>query len=299
MRILVAVLLAVAAFVLIAAARRARTAKLNRLQRLVTIEGEPAAATEAPQIVGRLLPRDVVHKLHLLGIAPDARNCGLIIGVGGLLVTMTGLSAGPLAALALASALLLTGLMVLNLLAARRVAELGALLPGFFDRVRQFLVIGNSLPTAFVRAVRGAQPRLTDFFAPTLRRMSNGASCSESIRQSAEDIGLYEMRLFATAVATNMRFGGSLTHSLSNLVSYLRKRASIERELRANTAQTRASAGVLALLPVLVAGLIMIQNPDYARWFVTHPAGKHMLVYCILSQIVGVCLMRAIVKTKF
>lgn len=298
MRILVAVLLAIAAFVLIAAARRARTAKLNRLRRLVAIECEPAA-TEAPQIVERFLPRNVVHKLHLLGIAPDTRNCGLVVGVGGLLVTMTGFSAGPLAALALAFALLLTGLMVLNLLAARRVAELGALLPGFFDRVRQFLIIGNSLPTAFVRAVRGAQPRLTDFFAPTLRRMSNGASCSESIRQSAEDIDLYEMRLFATAVATNMRFGGSLTHSLSNLVSYLRKRASIERELRANTAQTRASAGVLALLPVLVAGLIMIQNRDYARWFVSHPAGKHMLVYCILSQIVGVCLMRAIVKTKF
>jgi tight adherence protein B len=172
-------------------------------------------------------------------------------------------------------------------------------LPSFFDRVRQMLIIGNSLPTAFARTVQGAQPRLTVFFAPTLRRMSNGVSCSESIRQSAEDIDLYEMRLFAAAVATNMRFGGSLTHSLNNLVSYLSKRASIERELRANTTQIRVSAWVLGLLPMLVAGLIVFQNRDYARWFIVNPTGKHMLLYCIVSQIVGACLMRAVVRTKF
>ena len=190
--------------------------------------------------------------------------------------------------------------MVLNLLAARRVAELGALMPAFFDRVRQLLVIGNSLPTAFMRAVQGAQPRLTAFFAPTLRRMGNGAGFSESIRQAADDIDLYEMRLFAAAVAANMRFGGSLTHALGNLVSYLRKRSAIERELRANTAQIRTSAWVLALLPMVVAGLIIFQNQDYARWFTTHPAGKHMLVYCFFSQIIGAFLMRARwSRTKF
>ncbi len=147
--------------------------------------------------------------------------------------------------------------------------------------------------------MQGAHPLLARFFAPAVRRMGNGASFSASITQSADDIDIYEMRLFAAAVATNMRFGGSLTHSLGNLISYLRKRASIERELRANTTQIRVSAWVLGLLPMGVAGIIIFQNRDYAHWFISHPTGKRMLVYCILSQIAGAFLMRMIVRTKF
>jgi tight adherence protein B len=299
MRLLVAILLVVAALFAAVKASRGRAHKLHQLRNLVGIDQDvPRATVGEEQTIERFLPRNLARRLRLLGI-PEVRSCGLAIAVTSLPVVMAGLYAGFLAALGMASAFLLTGLAVLNLLAARRVAELGVLLPGLFDRVRHLLIVGNSLPTAFVRAVQGAQPQLTLFFTPTLRRMSNGASFSESIQQSAEDIDLYEMRLFAAAVAANMRFGGSLTHSLNNLVSYLRKRASIERELRANTAQIRASAWILGLLPMLVAALIVFQNPDYARWFIDHPTGKRMLVYCILSQIVGACLMRAVVRTKF
>ncbi len=102
------------------------------------------------------------------------------------------------------------------------------------------------------------------------------------MKQSADVIDLYEMHLFAAAVATNVRFGGSLSQALGNLVSYLRKRAAIERELRANTAQIRASAWVLGLLPMLVGGTIVLQNQEYARWFIDTKTGLHMLIYCII-----------------
>ncbi len=50
-------------------------------------------------------------------------------------------------------------------------------MPGFLDRVRQLLSVGNSLPVAFARAVQGAQPPLTGLlpFAPAPRRMSGTA----------------------------------------------------------------------------------------------------------------------------
>jgi len=191
------------------------------------------------------------------------------------------------------------GYALLNVTAGRRVAQAAALLPGFFERVRQLLTIGNSLPMAFARAVQSSQPVLLQFFAPTMRRLNNGASFSETVQQCAEEANVYELRLFAAAVTTNMRFGGSLTHSLTNLVAYLRKRASIERELRSSTAQIRASAWVLGLLPFLVASLIVGQNREYARWFVSHPTGKMMLVYCVVSQILGAIVMRKIVRTKY
>lgn len=301
MHMLLPALLIIGAFAFLVAAQHASAIRTRRLQLLVEAEHKrvETARADLPMAAEHLFSRNVVRNLHLLGIEPDFRETNVTLAVAGLSFLVVAFFLGPVPAFALASILLLAGLMLLNILAARRVAELGALMPSFFDRVRQLLTIGNSLPTAFVRSVHGAPPRLTKFFAPTVRRLCNGASFSESIRQIAEDIDMYEMRLFAAAVSTNMRFGGSLDQSLNNLVSYLRKRASIERELRANTAQIRASAWVLGMLPMLVAGLIVFQNQDYARWFIYHPAGKKMLAYCIVSQIIGVFLMRMVVRTKF
>jgi tight adherence protein B len=294
-------LLVMAALGLMAMARRARVEKLARLRDLIDAGRKRAwdAAQERFLTVDRILPRALLRNLHLLGLEPDLRGISVAATAGLALIVAAGLLFGVLAALALASTALAAGVMALNMLAARRLAELGAQLPGFFDRVRQLLIIGNSLPTAFNRSVQGAPPRLRHFFAPTVRRMGNGASFSESIGQCVDDIDLYEMRLFAAAVATNMRFGGSLTHSLGNLVSYLRKRASIERELRASTTQIRFSAWVLGLLPVLVAGLVVFQNQEYAHWFISHPTGKRMLAYCVISQLAGALMMRLVVRTSF
>ena len=97
--------------------------------------------------------------------------------------------------------------------------------------------------------------------------------------------------LFATNGAFRRQHGasgGSLSLALNNLVLYLRRRAAINRELRANTAQIRASAWVLGLLPIVVAMAIMVQNREYAGWFLAHSAGKKMLLYCsVVASLMG------------
>ena len=300
MRMLIPIFAFAAFGVLALTAYRVRFARLRRLGRLV----EAGAACNRAfalqkDAVSSILPRGLIRNLNLLGIEPGMRGVAATAGALLLAALLGLLLLGPVAAAGLTAAFAVGGLTMLNLLGRRRLSDLAALMPGFFDRVRQLLVVGNSLPTAFARSVQGAQPRLARAFAPAMRRLGNGASFTESIRYSADEIDLYEVRLFATAVAANMRFGGSFTHSLGNLVSYLRKRASIERELRASTAQIRASAWVLGLLAPLVAALIVAQNQDYARWFLVHPTGNAMLIYCILSQLAGAVAMRAIVRTVY
>lgn len=282
-----------------ATVRRRRAAGLNRLEKLVGAPAAGATARPAAIVLERLLPRTVVRSLHVLGIEPRARDVVPGLAMAGLAVLIVAILVGPLTALAVLALVLSIGLAALNITADRRIREIGTLMPGFLDRVRQLLSVGNSLPVAFARAVQGAQPRLAGFFAPALRRMHNGASFPDAIQQSADDIDLYEVRLFSAAVTVNTRFGGSLTHTLNNLVLYLRKKAAIERELRASTTQIRASAWVLALLPLGVAAMIVMQNHGYASWFLSHPTGRWMLGYCVLSQTAGVVLMRLIVRTRF
>jgi tight adherence protein B len=285
-----------AGFLLALALRPGRAANIKRLHLLLG-DARPAPAAPPPRNVR--LPLVLARPLRRLGVQPAPRDCLAAIACAALPVIPAAVFLNPLLAGVLAVGMLLAGYASLQILAARHVARLGAALPGFFDRVRQLLSVGNSLPTAFTRAVGSAPPHLAAFFAPTLRRMGNGAGLAESVQQCAEDIDLYEMRLFAAAIATHARFGGSLTHALDNLVTYLRRRASVTRELRAATAEIRASAWVLGLLPLLVGVLIMAQNPAYAHWFLSHAAGRKMLAYGAVSQIVGTLAMRAIVRTAF
>jgi tight adherence protein B len=281
---------------------RRRGKHMVRLEALLALEaGHPAAAPprRMPAILENLLPRTLLRNLRQLGFVLAPRR--IAAGSAGLAVCAiaVGAFAGAMAAAGVVAAALLVAWACVNIMAARRITKFADQLPGFLDRLRQMLVVGNSLPTAFGRALQSSQSLTVEFLEPVIRRAHNGVGFSDSIRQSAEDIDLHEMRLFATTVTANARFGGSLSQTLNNLVLYLRKRAAIERELRANTAQIRASAWVLGLLPLVVAMAIMLQNREYAAWFITNTAGKKMLAYCLVSQVAGAFFMRMIVRTKF
>jgi len=58
-------------------------------------------------------------------------------------------------------------------------------------------------------------------------------------------------------------------------------------------------ADALALLPVLVATLVILTNHDYSRWFLATEKGHYMLAYAVLSQIAGAVCMRMIIRTRY
>lgn len=281
---------------------RGQARHLARLEALLTPDtgGAGVASATQPRVsLEKLLPRVFARNLRQLGFAFRPRDMvGALIGLI-LFCLVAGAMAGPLAAAAIVMVAVLLTFATVNILAARRVAKFSGQLPGFLDRLRQLLVVGSNLPTAFARAVQSSHVTTVEFLEPAVRRVHNGAGFSDSIRQCAEDIGLHELQLFAATVTANARFGGSLSQALANLVLYLRRRAAIERELRASTAQIRASAWVLGLLPLVVALAIMVQNREYAAWFFTHPTGKKLLLYCFVSQVIGAVLMRLVVRTRF
>lgn len=280
----------------------AHAKRLARLHNLLSDSSVQSGKNGMPSANARpdsRLPAFLRQLLYLAGVnfAPFqiAAAATLTLLAGGI----TWLILGPAIALAGVSLLAISGYGALRILAMRRMAKFATYLPGFLDRMRQLIVIGNSLPIAFTRAIAGSQPIVVEFLNPVVRRISNGAAFSDSIRQCANDLDLHEMRLLATTIAANARFGGSISRALENLIAYMRKRAAIVRELRASTTQIRVSAWVLGLLPIVVGGAIMAQNQDYAAWFIEHSAGRKMLAYCILSQVSGAILMRAVARTRF
>ncbi|HEY4266489.1 MAG TPA: type II secretion system F family protein [Micropepsaceae bacterium] len=277
------------------AAARSRLSDLRRLDTVLAAAPHMAQDTKSES----RLPPFVSGILARAGWEPTRRQ--IVTGAAAmLLLALTAMIAsGPLAAISSALTSVLLGFAFLEYRAAARIRLLAQSMLGFLERIRQLLSVGNSLAVALDRAVENSPPIVGQCLTPTLRRIANGSGVAESLERCAAELDLYELHLLATATRTNLRFGGSMSAILRNIIDNIRKRTSIERELRANTTQIRASAWVLALLPLLVATLVMVTNRDYARWFLSTEKGHGMILYAVASQILGVACMQFVTRTRY
>lgn len=249
--------------------------------------------------VERLLPLWIRRRLFQAGIDFDTRRLSLIaFGVAGIWFALS-IAFGLLVATMAIMSVVGVGVAILDYAAGRRMDALSLAMSGFLDRMRQLLVVGNSLSVALARATQSSPPIVVEFFSPAIRRIANGAGVGESINQLADELDLHEMRLFGAAIETNLRFGGSLSAVLSNLIENMRRRAAVDREVRANTSQIRASAWILGLLPLVAGALVMISNPEYTEYFLVNPTGHKMLFYAAISEAAGAFLMRAVVRVAY
>lgn len=291
-------LLAAIGLVLLALAQRVRQAQLRRFIAMLALEPAGAIAGPPPALA-ELLPEGLAQRLRRAGWAPT-RNQALLLGLGLLLaMIVTAIAAGVLAALLAGAAAVLAAAMLAELRGQRRMRQLSDNMLGFLERVRQLLSVGNSLSVALARATENSPPIVSQSLTSTMRRISNGNGVAESLERCAADLDIYELHLLATAARTNLRFGGSMSQILRNIIENIRRRATVERELRAGTTEIRSSAWVLAALPLFVATIVMLTNSGYARWFLETGTGHKMIAYAIVSQLIGAWLMRLVTRTQY
>lgn len=272
-----------------------------RLNRLVTPsdrEGESGLAGNDWPDVTTFLPQIVKNRLYQAGVELSKDRLLALCIFALCIVAGTALLFGIMVSLLAFISILLIAAAVVDYRARKRMDALSDAMLGYFDRVRQLLVVGNSLSVALARATQSSPPIVVEFFQPAIRRIANGAGVAESVNQLARELDLYELRLFGVAIETNLRFGGSLTSILANLIENIRRRAAVMREVRVTTSQIRASAWGLGILPMLVATIVMVQSPDYMRWFIDEPAGRQMLIYCAISQVIGAVMMRKVIRAN-
>ena len=93
--------------------------------------------------------------------------------------------------------------------------------------------------------------------------------------------------MIAAVVSLAMRFGGRSDQVLERMAAFMRDVSQARNELSASSAEIRLSAWVLALLPVGIAGFIMLTNNDLFMNLWRDPAGFKMLVTAVLLQIGG------------
>lgn len=288
-------LLAGMALVVLASLRgRASRQAERRLRGLVA--GQESEAASGPRPLR--LPAFLTLLLFRAGL--DPRRLGVALGVMLLICALLGaVSLGPWRAMVLA--LLLSGgtAFFVRWRMTKRLAALEAELPAFLDRMRQHVEIGASVEQAVRRSALASGPRLREAMEPLHRRIANGETVPEALDWLAKREGGLALPVFATAVAASLRYGGRLAGTLANISRTLRQRARMEQELRASTAETRASALVLTALPLLVAAGLTMLTPGHLDYFTDPQRGLRSGMLALGLYLTGVVLVRRLAKPRF
>ena len=111
-------------------------------------------------------------------------------------------------------------------------------------------------------------------------------------------VPLIDLKFFITALILQRQTGANMVAVLENLSSLVRERLTLAAKLKAHTAQQRFSAGLLCCLPLVVGIGFYILKPEYVRLLWTDPVGIKFFIYAIISEMVGILIIRKLANIK-
>lgn len=206
---------------------------------------------------------------------------------------------GPIAAAVVPVAALAIAIYALHSLATRRINAFIIGLPFFLDALRQLLMVGNSVQQGLLKAAENTSPAMQRYLQPMIRRINNGAPIPDAVTWLAGRLDIPELYMLATATEVNFRYGGRMSAVLANLVQILRERTRVGRELKAATAEIRFSAIILGLMPAVVSVMIGVIKPAYIMFFLQAEQGPRLAMIAVGLQVVGILIMRRIMRLEF
>jgi tight adherence protein B len=219
----------------------------------------------------------VGRRVTALTATSGAGDAGVGAGAGGIGAGAGGIGAGAGARLA-ARARLLGAAVTARLLARGRSLAYERELPAVLESVAAQLRAGASLRQAVVGVV---PPRSRSALPEHWRRLADDVavvSVEAALGRWAEEAGdRSSVRLAAGALALAATTGGSPARAVDGVASTLRARLALGEEVRALSAQARASAAVIAAAPVAFSVLAGLGDRRIFAFFAS-PLGLVLLV---------------------
>ncbi len=115
-----------------------------------------------------------------------------------------------------------------------------------------------------------------------------GISVYDALDQLAERMPSNETMMMARAIRIQSQTGGDLGKILEHLADTIKERRRIQRKINAMTAEGRASALVLGLLPVLLAAFISLTQPSMGHALLFTGMGHGALGIVAVLEFLGV-----------
>jgi tight adherence protein B len=273
--------------------RKARLARAVAGCAIVTETARPTAVRTIRSRAGLMAALDC--KIQQAGLDMDPRVVIALMLVaavllGGFLHLMLDLPLVFAALIALAGSALALSIL-LSQLYERRMTAVVAHLPEALDAFARGLKAGRPVADALALVVDSTAEPLRQELAQSRDMLTLGHDLAETLRQLAHRLPAPEIRFFSAATQLQAETGGNLVETIENLAGQLRQRRAMRKKIRALSAEARASAMILGLLPFAVALLLFVINPGYLRPLISDPRGVVMTGLGLISLTAGMIIL--------
>lgn len=155
---------------------------------------------------------------------------------------------------------------------------------------------GFSFLQAMELVAKEMEPPISEEFARVMREMNVGARMERALEDMDKRVGSPDFSLMVTAVLIQRQVGGSLAQILDTISDTINERIRMRREVFALTAQGRASGWILALLPVGLAVMLSVVNPNYLTPLIEEPMGQMAIGVALVMEVIGFIAIQKIVE---
>jgi tight adherence protein B len=276
-------------------------ASANRAQRSRREQLEEALKDlEARQRKARRPPLSV--RITQAGLTWSKRTFLLVSALLGIFAFLIGMmfGAGLLISLGIAFAFSL-GLpnWLLGFLKKRRENRFLDAFPEAVDVIVRGVKAGLPLLDCLKIVANEAQEPLKSEFRAIVETQTIGLPIGEACGKLYERIPLAETNFFGIVILIQQRSGGNLSEVLGNLSRVLRDRKRMKAKIKAMSMEAKASATIIAALPVAVMILVYLTSPSYIELLWLRPLGRLMLAACAGWMFIGVLVMRKMINFDF
>jgi tight adherence protein B len=121
----------------------------------------------------------------------------------------------------------------------------------------------------------------------------------QALVRTATESSNSDLRLFAAAVAIQLRSGGNLADMMQQLAMVISDRIRLARRMKTLMAQTQFSKRILIAMPLFMFVLLSAIRPDYMRPLYESTSGQAILGGAILSMAFGAWIMNLIARVRY
>jgi tight adherence protein B len=253
--------------------REANVSDLPALDRLLAGRGVTAFVAEQQQKAGETgTPASFLLRLGvftLIGFALGSLYRGPIVGFLGAVIGF------------------MIPVVLLRGKKAKRLAQFRDQLPDAIDMMISAMRAGYSFQAAMKFIGEEVNAPLGPEFTRFYEEQRLGMEVRVALLALQGRIDSIDLKMFVTAVLIQRETGGNLSEVLGNISTLMRERAALKADIETLTAESKLSARILSLLPLVVFILVNVINPDFMKPMLASTAGVIMFVSAALSVMIG------------
>lgn len=180
----------------------------------------------------------------------------------------------------------------------RQFNKFSALLPDAMDLISRALQAGHSLTAALDLVGQEIADPVGKEFRRVSEEQNLGLPLRDALLNLANRVPIPDVRFLVAAMLIQRETGGNLVEVLNKTTTLLRDRMRLQGEIRIYTAQGRLTGWILCLLPIVMFFALTAINPNYTAPLVDEPLGQHLLIAGAVFMILGILVIRRIVRIK-